>query len=205
MGVFWQLHLFNCGHILQLMDKVCYKDIEKIKTIGSTYMAAVGLVPTVGTEVRTKPFFTNAPSLGNSCMFDVYVTVSSHSQAKKSVYDHLSTIADYAIEMFDVLDEINYQSYNEFVLRVGPSMSHRAKTCIWLVPYLTLWRRVLHRHQRRAGGCRGDRGAATSIWHLGKHSQCGEQDGQHWSTRKDTGIKFTWTSHNGNQSYLKDS
>uniref|UniRef100_A0AAX7SM15 adenylate cyclase n=2 Tax=Astatotilapia calliptera TaxID=8154 RepID=A0AAX7SM15_ASTCA len=66
----------------ELMDKECYKDIEKIKTIGSTYMAAVGL-------------------------------------NKKSVYDHLSTIADYAIEMFDVLDEINYQSYNEFVLRVG--------------------------------------------------------------------------------------
>ncbi|CAF90483.1 unnamed protein product, partial [Tetraodon nigroviridis] len=73
----------------ELMDKECYKDIEKIKTIGSTYMAAVGLVPTIGTKV------------------------------KKSVYDHLSTIADYAIEMFDVLDEINYQSYNEFVLRVG--------------------------------------------------------------------------------------
>uniref|UniRef100_A0A6Q2XNL7 adenylate cyclase n=1 Tax=Esox lucius TaxID=8010 RepID=A0A6Q2XNL7_ESOLU len=64
----------------ELMDKECYKDIEKIKTIGSTYMAAVGL---------------------------------------KSVYDHLSTVADYAIEMFDVLDEINYQSYNDFVLRVG--------------------------------------------------------------------------------------
>lgn len=42
-------------------------------------------------------------------------------KVKKSVYDHLSTIADYAIEMFDVLDEINYQSYNEFVLRVGAS------------------------------------------------------------------------------------
>ncbi|KAM4552787.1 adenylate cyclase type 1-like isoform 1-T1 [Odontesthes bonariensis] len=73
----------------ELMDKECYKEIEKIKTIGSTYMAAVGLVPTIGTK------------------------------AKKSIYDHLSTIADYAIEMFDVLDEINYQSYNEFVLRVG--------------------------------------------------------------------------------------
>lgn len=36
------------------MDKECYKDIEKIKTIGSTYMAAVGLVPTIGTKV-TKP------------------------------------------------------------------------------------------------------------------------------------------------------
>uniref|UniRef100_A0A8B9HQQ7 adenylate cyclase n=1 Tax=Astyanax mexicanus TaxID=7994 RepID=A0A8B9HQQ7_ASTMX len=73
----------------ELMDKECYKDIEKIKTIGSTYMAAVGLVPTVGTK------------------------------AKKSAASHLSTIADFAIEMFDVLDEINYQSYNDFVLRVG--------------------------------------------------------------------------------------
>lgn len=38
--------------VLQLMDKECYKDIEKIKTIGSTYMAAVGLVPTIGTKVE---------------------------------------------------------------------------------------------------------------------------------------------------------
>uniref|UniRef100_A0A4W3HEP8 Adenylate cyclase type 1 n=1 Tax=Callorhinchus milii TaxID=7868 RepID=A0A4W3HEP8_CALMI len=73
----------------ELMDKECYKDIEKIKTIGSTYMSAVGLVPTTGTK------------------------------AKRSIYSHLSTLADFAMEMFDVLDEINYQSYNDFVLRVG--------------------------------------------------------------------------------------
>ena len=41
----------------QLMDKECYRDIEKIKTIGSTYMAAVGLVPTTGSKVpMQKPF-----------------------------------------------------------------------------------------------------------------------------------------------------
>ncbi|XP_030628435.1 adenylate cyclase type 1 [Chanos chanos] len=72
-----------------LMDKECYRDIEKIKTIGSTYMAAVGLVPTTG------------------------------SKARKSISEHLCTVADFAIEMFDVLDAINYQSYNDFVLRVG--------------------------------------------------------------------------------------
>nr|XP_021559404.1 adenylate cyclase type 1 [Neomonachus schauinslandi] len=75
----------------ELMDKDFYKDLEKIKTIGSTYMAAVGLAPTTGTK------------------------------AKKCISSHLSTLADFAIEMFDVLDEINYQSYNDFVLRVGPS------------------------------------------------------------------------------------
>ncbi|XP_059253136.1 adenylate cyclase type 1 isoform X1 [Mustela nigripes] len=73
----------------ELMDKDFYKDLEKIKTIGSTYMAAVGLVPTTG------------------------------SKAKKCISSQLSTLADFAIEMFDVLDEINYQSYNDFVLRVG--------------------------------------------------------------------------------------
>ena len=45
--------------------------------------------------------------------------VSAHVQAKKCISSHLSTLADFAIEMFDVLDEINYQSYNDFVLRVG--------------------------------------------------------------------------------------
>ncbi|KAM5203747.1 adenylate cyclase type 1 isoform 1-T1 [Hipposideros larvatus] len=73
----------------ELMEKDFYKDLEKIKTIGSTYMAAVGLAPTAG------------------------------ATAKKCISAHLSTLADFAIEMFDVLDEINYQSYNDFVLRVG--------------------------------------------------------------------------------------
>ncbi|KAM8874066.1 adenylate cyclase type 1-like isoform 2-T2 [Spinachia spinachia] len=73
----------------ELMDKDCYSDIEKIKTIGSTYMAAVGLVPTTA------------------------------SKAKKSITSHLCTVSNFAIDMFDVLDAINYQSYNDFVLRVG--------------------------------------------------------------------------------------
>ncbi|XP_006832323.1 PREDICTED: adenylate cyclase type 1 [Chrysochloris asiatica] len=73
----------------ELMEKDLYKDLEKIKTIGSTYMAAVGLVPT------------------------------AEDKAKKSITFHLHILADFAIEMFDVLDEINYQSYNGFVLRVG--------------------------------------------------------------------------------------
>uniref|UniRef100_H3C4V3 Adenylate cyclase type 1 n=1 Tax=Tetraodon nigroviridis TaxID=99883 RepID=H3C4V3_TETNG len=73
----------------ELMDRECYRDIEKIKTIGSTYMAAVGLVPTTS------------------------------AQARKSIAAHLCTVSDFAVDMFDVLDAINYQSYNDFVLRVG--------------------------------------------------------------------------------------
>lgn len=39
------------------MDKECYRDIEKIKTIGSTYMAAVGLVPTTASKVRMQKLY----------------------------------------------------------------------------------------------------------------------------------------------------
>uniref|UniRef100_A0A8C7MM19 adenylate cyclase n=1 Tax=Oncorhynchus kisutch TaxID=8019 RepID=A0A8C7MM19_ONCKI len=41
------------------------------------------------------------------------------TDAKKSTSSHLCTVADLAIEMCNVLDAINYQSYNDFVLRVG--------------------------------------------------------------------------------------
>lgn len=47
------------------MDKDFYKDLEKIKTIGSTYMAAVGLAPTTGTKVSAIQGFA-AQELGLS-------------------------------------------------------------------------------------------------------------------------------------------
>uniref|UniRef100_A0A8C4QGZ1 Adenylate cyclase type 1 n=1 Tax=Eptatretus burgeri TaxID=7764 RepID=A0A8C4QGZ1_EPTBU len=76
----------------ELLDKEEFNSIEKIKTIGSTYMAAVGLVPV------------------------------SDSKTRRSIYSHLSCLADFSKEMFQVVDEINYQSYNEFVLRIGISV-----------------------------------------------------------------------------------
>ena len=62
---------------LQLMDKECYKDIEKIKTIGSTYMAAVGLVPTIGTKVTGRLLFAS-----------VEVDVARHQVATVSDFTH---------------------------------------------------------------------------------------------------------------------
>lgn len=61
---------------LQLMDKECYRDIEKIKTIGSTYMAAVGLVPTTASKVLI--WFLNLDQCFGSCFG--FVSVSTVSQ-----------------------------------------------------------------------------------------------------------------------------
>lgn len=115
----------------QLMDRECYRDIEKIKTIGSTYMAAVGLVPTTSSQVREAPPTSSRRSL----LFRVFGGLASQRlhlaqprnqrlrpsefQVKTSIAAHLCTVSDFAIDMFDVLDAINYQSYNDFVLRVG--------------------------------------------------------------------------------------
>ena len=52
-------------------------------------------------------------------VLSLHLRVFSDSQVKKSITSHLCTVSDFAIEMFDVLDAINYQSYNDFVLRVG--------------------------------------------------------------------------------------
>ena len=46
------------------MDKDFYKDLEKIKTIGSTYMAAVGLAPTAGAKVSAGRQVCPAQGLG---------------------------------------------------------------------------------------------------------------------------------------------
>lgn len=48
----------------KLMDRDFYKDLEKIKTIGSTYMAAVGLAPAAGTKVSTGRQVGPAQGLG---------------------------------------------------------------------------------------------------------------------------------------------
>ncbi|XP_061441715.1 adenylate cyclase type 1 isoform X2 [Rhineura floridana] len=58
-------------------------------------------------------------NMGVECLRLLNEIIADFDEAKKSIYSHLSTLADFAIEMFDVLDEINYQSYNDFVLRVG--------------------------------------------------------------------------------------
>lgn len=56
------------------MDKDFYKDLEKIKTIGSTYMAAVGLAPTAGTRVsRSQDSCSVADGQGRSPSWDSFL------------------------------------------------------------------------------------------------------------------------------------
>ena len=75
----------------EILNKEEYRSIDKIKTIGSTYMAAVGLIP----EHRIPDDDDTAAA------------------------DYMALLSSLAFDMRDKLNEINENSYNSFMLRVG--------------------------------------------------------------------------------------
>lgn len=74
-----------------LLSEERFKAIDKIKTVGSTYMAAVGLMP----ELRIL------------------------DDDEKTAGLHMSTLVEFVFAMRDRLLNINENSYNNFMLRVG--------------------------------------------------------------------------------------
>ena len=87
--------------LLEVLIKPKFSKVEKIKTIGSTYMAATGLNSTVGVV--------------NMC---VIVMWSSSSQKENSV-NNIVVLCKYALEIIKKLDNINQNSFNNFQLRIG--------------------------------------------------------------------------------------
>ncbi|XP_038626825.1 adenylate cyclase type 3 isoform X3 [Tachyglossus aculeatus] len=82
-----------------LLDNPQFRIITKIKTIGSTYMAASGVTP----EANTNGF----------------TSASKEDQSDKERWQHLADLADFALAMKDTLTNINNQSFNNFMLRIG--------------------------------------------------------------------------------------
>nr|KAF6365731.1 adenylate cyclase 2 [Pipistrellus kuhlii] len=74
-----------------LLSKPKFSGVEKIKTIGSTYMAATGL--------------SAVPS-------------QEHAQEPDRQYLHIGTMVDFALALVSKLEAINKHSFNDFKLRV---------------------------------------------------------------------------------------
>lgn len=75
-----------------MLSKPKFSGVEKIKTIGSTYMAATGLNATSGQDAQ--------------------------QDAERSC-SHLGTMVEFAVALGSKLDVINKHSFNNFRLRVG--------------------------------------------------------------------------------------
>uniref|UniRef100_A0A8C5MVU5 Adenylate cyclase type 3 n=1 Tax=Leptobrachium leishanense TaxID=445787 RepID=A0A8C5MVU5_9ANUR len=82
-----------------LLDESQFRCITKIKTIGSTYMAASGVTPDPNTNG--------------------YNTIKKEEISDKERWQHLADLADFALAMKVTLMNINYQSFNNFMLRIG--------------------------------------------------------------------------------------
>ncbi|XP_070843163.1 adenylate cyclase type 3-like isoform X2 [Chaetodon trifascialis] len=82
-----------------LLDKDEFRCITKIKTIGSTYMAASGLTP----ESNTNGYSNSKPE----------------DQSLIERWQHLADLADFALAMKVTLNNLNKQSFNNFMLRIG--------------------------------------------------------------------------------------
>lgn len=76
----------------ELLSKPKFSGVEKIKTIGSTYMAAAGLSGTPGQE---------------------------NKQDRERQYPQIGIMVEFAIALIGKLDGINRHSFNNFRLRVG--------------------------------------------------------------------------------------
>uniref|UniRef100_H3AC32 Adenylate cyclase type 7 n=1 Tax=Latimeria chalumnae TaxID=7897 RepID=H3AC32_LATCH len=76
----------------ELMSKPKFSCIEKIKTIGSTYMAAAGLSVTPGQE---------------------------NNQDRERQHAQIGVVVEFAIALMSKLDGINRHSFNNFKLRIG--------------------------------------------------------------------------------------
>ncbi|KAF4527769.1 hypothetical protein B566_EDAN015825 [Ephemera danica] len=82
-----------------LLERPEFQDIIKIKTIGSTYMAASGLKP--------KP---------DGAAEESEVVAGTPGPAR---WSHLALLVEFAFELKRALTSINEQSFNHFVLKMG--------------------------------------------------------------------------------------
>ncbi|KAM6953995.1 adenylate cyclase type 3 [Aplochiton taeniatus] len=82
-----------------LLDREAFRFITKIKTIGSTYMAASGVTP----ESNTNGYSNRKPE----------------DQSSIERWQHLADLADFALSMKVTLANLNNQSFNNFMLRIG--------------------------------------------------------------------------------------
>ncbi|XP_067274201.1 adenylate cyclase type 3-like isoform X2 [Pseudorasbora parva] len=82
-----------------LLDRTEFRDITKIKTIGSTYMAASGVTPESNTNGYTDR------KIEDQCFMERW--------------QHFADLADFALAMKVTLGNLNKQSFNNFMLRIG--------------------------------------------------------------------------------------
>ncbi|KAM9798544.1 LOW QUALITY PROTEIN: adenylate cyclase type 3 [Neosynchiropus ocellatus] len=95
-----------------LLDEPQFRCITKIKTIGSTYMAASGVTSDISNGFACMKVTSRFAIMKLSC-------TSQKEWSDRERWQHLADLADFALAMKVTLMNINYQSFNNFMLRIG--------------------------------------------------------------------------------------
>ena len=94
----------------EILGEDQFKYIEKIKSTGSTYMAASGIIAAlevIGIRlVRLMCFPVSAPGL-------------TKSTCDMKNFNHVIAMSDYALRLREQLDYVNEHSFNNFKIRIG--------------------------------------------------------------------------------------
>lgn len=97
-----------------LLDQARFKNIIKIKTMGSTYMAASGLYE--GDAQAEREALAGAQQQRQT---------GSEPDEISPKWDHLEQLTEFALALKETLNNINKESFNNFVLRIGESLAGR--------------------------------------------------------------------------------
>lgn len=112
---------------LQLLDEPQFRYITKIKTIGSTYMAASGITPDFSNGyscMKVSRSHIEWPEAMSGLLYLYFLSyLQKDEQSDRERWQHLADLADFALAMKVTLMNINYQSFNNFMLRIGPCPS----------------------------------------------------------------------------------
>lgn len=126
-----------------LLDQERFKNIIKIKTMGSTYMAASGLYegdakaerealsaaasdeasrhePDAAQVSRSRPSMAPA-AMSNEEQVTQMIDGNQDDRQIRAKWGHLEQLTEFALALKETLNNINKESFNNFVLRIGKS------------------------------------------------------------------------------------
>lgn len=112
-----------------LLDDLRFKNIIKIKTMGSTYMAASGLYEGDALEElqKSREAGRGAELAEEDAARSRQLSASQLSlENVRAKWGHLEQLTEFALALKDTLNNINKESFNNFVLRIGESFHQGA-------------------------------------------------------------------------------
>lgn len=171
-----------------LLDQTRFKNIIKIKTMGSTYMAASGLYEgdaldevsglgetgsggVAGVDSAAGAPISTAPPGPDESQTDGEQQISEAEVRAK--WSHLEQLTEFALALKDTLNNINKESFNNFVLRVGINQGPITAGVIGVKkPHFDMWGNTVNVASRmestgRAGSIQVVEGTANILRHFG--------------------------------------